>query len=378
MNTLTSVGFYMTMPTLPKYALERGLSLTEAGVLTGVFSVVAIVARPVAGMLSDRTDRKKLLLGAAWLSALTTLGYSLAKGSAALFAFRIMHGACFAVTSTVQLALTSDILPEDRVGEGIGYMGLSQILAMSFAPNLGLYLADQLGFIGMLRISALLVGLGAAVGALIPYVFVPSASRRMQPLHLEDFFAPGLFLLAMMGGLFSLMNGVASSYLSMLCEERNVTGYALFFTVSSIAVLPVRPIAGRIIDRHGLTKVMLPSLLCAAAALWLISASWGMIPLMIAAVLKGAAQSSGQASAQAECAKRTEKNRRGVAMSTCYLGNDLGNSLGASIGGAVSSRYGFGTMFGVMGAVMLAGLGLLYIQHCMDQKRKKEIVHAAR
>lgn len=44
MNMLTCAGFYMTSPTLPKYAVSVGMSLAMAGVLTGIFSIVAILS----------------------------------------------------------------------------------------------------------------------------------------------------------------------------------------------------------------------------------------------------------------------------------------------------------------------------------------------
>lgn len=176
----------------------------------------------------------------------------------------------------------------------------------------------------------------------------------LRPRHL---ILTNLIILSAIGGLFSLMNGVVSSYLTMLGDLRSIDNASLFFTVSSIAVLLIRPFSGKMADRKGLMYVMIPSLLLGASSMFCISSAWSIAPILTAALLKGAAQSSGQNAIQAECARRSPANRRGVAMSTCYLGNDLGNSFGAMLGGWLSGSVGYGKMFGIIGGIMADGPG---------------------
>lgn len=177
-------------------------------------------------------------------------------------------------------------------------------------------------------------------------------------------------LLAIISGLFSLMNGVASSYLSMLGDARGIAGIGIFFTVSSIAVLLIRPVAGKLMDQKGLAVILIPSLIFGAVSMACIGAAQGIAMIIVAALLKGVAQSSGQSSVQAECAKRTSPEKRGVALSTCYLGSDLGNSAGAALGGWLSTACGYGGMFYIVGAVVASGLGMYAIQNAIDHRKK--------
>lgn len=375
LNTLTSAGFYMTMPTLPKYALRVGMTLAQAGLLTGVFSVVAIVVRPLAGLLADRSNQKTMLIVANVCNGLAALGYSFSLSPTALFIFRILHGMSFAMSSTVQLALTSSIVPQERLGEGIGYMGISQILAMSFAPNLGLYLSESIGYVSMFRLSGATIALAGAAMIFLPYrrqeSLFPAATLRTA-FSLRSIVAVDLLLLSCIGSLFSLMNGIVSSYLSMLGDERGIGAVSIFFTLSSAAVLLIRPFAGPLIDKRGYAFTLIPCLVLGACAMFLVGSAWSVLPIIAAGILKGASQSAGQVAVQTECARRSSAQRRGVAMSTFYLGSDLGNSLGASAGGWMSSHWGLGSMFTVMGGVILSGLAMLFLQKRIDLKRQRK------
>ena len=51
LNVLYSVSFYMIATILTKYGVSIGLSLSAAGVLSGMFSIVALVGRPFSGFL---------------------------------------------------------------------------------------------------------------------------------------------------------------------------------------------------------------------------------------------------------------------------------------------------------------------------------------
>ena len=381
-SLFSNVGFFMTMPTLPRYAVGVGMSLSAAGFLTGIFSIVAIFVRPVAGILSDRGGRKVLLLLFTLLVSFAAFGYSLSHSFVGLFLCRILHGACFAMSSTIQLAMVTAIIPSAKMGEGMGYMSLAQILAMSFAPSLGLALAEAKGYTVMFCVSGFLIATAAVCVAFLPGREQPAADPGTRPkgtgempkrhsLRLGELFAIELLLLSAISGLFSVMNGVASSYLSMLGDERGIANISIFFTISSVAVLLIRPAAGKLQDKKGLSIVLIPSLILGAAAMFCIGASRGILTIIIAALLKGVAQSSGQAAIQADCARRSPMNRRGVAMSTCYLGSDVGNCVGASLGGWLSGLFGYGTMFGLIGVMVAAGLGMYGIQIGIDKKNKK-------
>lgn len=189
-----------------------------------------------------------------------------------------------------------------------------------------------------------------------------------EGLHLRQLVALDLILLALMGGLFSLLNSVTSSYLSLLGEERSIEGIALFFTVSSATVLLTRPFVGRFIDQKGWRVVLPVAFIIGGISMLLIGFAAGLWMVVLAAVLKGIGQSSGQIAVQAECVRRKPSQERGVAVSTCYLGSDLGNSFGAAYGGWASEQMGNSAMFNVVGIMLFAGIFVLLLQQWFDHR----------
>ncbi|WP_153945115.1 MFS transporter, partial [Acinetobacter baumannii] len=54
-----------------------------------------------------------------------------------LLALRFVHGISFGVVTTATGAIASDLVPEERKGEGIGYFAMSMNLAMVLGPFIG-------------------------------------------------------------------------------------------------------------------------------------------------------------------------------------------------------------------------------------------------
>ena len=146
MGTMTSTCFYMVNPTITKYAVGLGASVAAAGVISGLFSITALVARPFSGLVADRVNRKRLLIFSTCVMGLAALGYSVSRTVPLLIAFRILHGVAFAFSGTVNVTMIASLVPRSRLGEGVGYYGLVNIFATAIGPSLGLSLGDAFGF----------------------------------------------------------------------------------------------------------------------------------------------------------------------------------------------------------------------------------------
>ena len=55
-------------------------------------------------------------------------------------ALRVVHGFAFGMVTVAGNTILIDILPSSRRGEGIGYYGLANNIAMSFGPMIGLFM----------------------------------------------------------------------------------------------------------------------------------------------------------------------------------------------------------------------------------------------
>ncbi|MBU9719900.1 MULTISPECIES: MFS transporter [Bacillaceae] len=354
---ITAMSFNMIYVIISKYAMGVTSSLTIAGFVAGVFSIAALIIRPFAGMTVDMVNKKTLCIIANVVIGVSVLGYAIFQNIPMLFFFRIVHGFAFGVSSTVNIALVAKYIPRNRIGEGLGYFGLGQVVAQVISPPMGVYIVDAYGFQLLFIVIALLSFIGAALLTLLRY----PKSEKTEPkgktkVTIHSLFAKEVMVFAAIGGMFSFGNGIVSSFLLLLGQERSIANISLFFSVGALVLFILRLFVGRIVDRKGLTLVVNVSLVVTAVSMFLIGVAPVLSLLLVAAVLKSIGQGAGQISLQTACIKRVDPSRVGVATSTFYIGADIGQGVGPMIGGAISASFGYTALFVVCAALMLISM----------------------
>lgn len=193
-NLVISISFSMVYTSIQKYAMvQLGVTTAVAGVITGAFNIASMTIRPFSGLISDRINRKILLIIATIGMGLSIFGYLFITDPTALIVLRCMHGIFFALSTTVNMAIIPGIVPKKQIGEAICYFGLSQSLAMAIGPSLGLWLVDQGGYALSFGVSAAMCIAGGIV--VIPTRLVEtdmqdSAQKTRKGLRLSDIIVP--------------------------------------------------------------------------------------------------------------------------------------------------------------------------------------------
>jgi predicted MFS family arabinose efflux permease len=375
LNTLTATGFSMINPLLAAYAVKIGATLALAGLVAGIFAVMALIARPLAGFAVDRVNKKHLLMIATVCLALTTFCYALAPTYQALLIVRIMHGLFFAVSSTCSTSLGTCYIPPGKLGEGIGYLGLSYILAMGVGPNLGLVIADRFSYHETFIVSSLIIGLSAMGMFLLknPVVVAAPQHREKRRIRVSDLVAKELLLFSALGGCFSLMNGLINSFLVLMAQERQIANISLFFTVNAFFLLIVRPLAGRLIDQKRLAFILYPAFVMTMIAAILLGVATSLWVVLLASAFYSMGMGAGSPAIQTTCIRKLGPGRVGVAISTFFIGADVGQSLGAILGGSIAGALGFRGVYFSGALVLLAGLLVFFL----DTNRAKHQVAQA-
>lgn len=370
LSIFTSISFSMVTPVLTKYAADIGLGLSVAGSLSGVLSITALVARPFSGLASDRVNKKLVMVVSTAVNGLAVALYGMTVIAPMLFALRILHGTTFAFSGTCNIAMASRYIPQNRMGEGIGYLGIGNIIAQAVGPNLGLTLMSRYNFRLAFLVGGFL-GLSSALAMLVLVRYEPEAGASLtkKSLHFSDLIAPKLIPYAIFGGLFSLCNGIISSFLAMLGDERGIAGVGIFFTVNAVTLLLVRIFGGKLMDKYGLTPILIPSYLFAATAMFLVAGAEGTGLIAAAGILKALGQGMAQPAIQTTCIKQLSDEKRGVAVSTFYVGADVGQGLGGAIGGTVAQSFGYTAMYRGAGAMMLTALAVYLFFASAQAKR---------
>ena len=137
-NLFVFMSFQMLIPTLPPYIKSIGATGLEIGLVTALFSIGAVLSRPFIGFMLEYRARKQLvLIGAAALLAITVI-YPLSSVVMIFLLFRFIHGLAWGWSTTVNGTAAVDVVPNSRLGEGMGYYGLSVTIGMIIAPSLGI------------------------------------------------------------------------------------------------------------------------------------------------------------------------------------------------------------------------------------------------
>mgnify|MGYP000349775460 CR=1 FL=1 len=179
--------------------------------------------------------------------------------------FRIVHGFSFGmVTVGGKNTLVIDIMPSSRRGEGLGYYGLTNNIAMSIGPMFGLFLHSggaSYTTIFSYALGSCVIGFIAAWTVRTPY----KAPVKRAPISLDRFILlkglPAGFTLLLL----SIPYGMTTNYVAMYAQEIGITAETgFFFTLMAVGMAVSRLFSGRLVDKGLVTKVI-------AAGLYLVS-----------------------------------------------------------------------------------------------------------
>ena len=353
-NLIVSISFAMVFTTISKYAYSIGTSVAVAGGIAGAFSIAAMVVRPFSGVISDRMNRKTLLVVSTFAMGICTLFYGFVTNTWMLFLLRIFHGAAFCISSTVNMAMIPSFAPKNRVGEAVSYFGLGQTLAILLGPTLGLTLAQAGGFVLNFSLAAGIVALGGVAALLLNFqgaeLTPQPANRSRFHIRWRDIIAKESLLFAAINIALAATSGVENSLMALYGEAAGFGNIGWYFTLSAGVLFISRLAFGKMSDRRGLNLAMYlgTGLMVVGFLLMLnLSAIW---ILAVAAVIKTVGAGIVRPALQSECIKSVPPGKRGAASSTFYIGSDIGQGFSPWLAGAIVDTSGgnYGLAFGLL------------------------------
>ncbi len=139
------VGTSMVNPILPLYAQsEFGLEPEVITLLLTAFFAAQFIAGPFIGRLSDRRGRLPVLVLSQLGTVIAFLMIGFAQSAAVLFFARVLDGITGGNIIVAQ-AYVTDIMPENRRTQALGYVMAAFGLGFIIGPAAGGLLASQLG-----------------------------------------------------------------------------------------------------------------------------------------------------------------------------------------------------------------------------------------
>jgi len=228
-----------------------GSSRQAIGWVMGVFSLAAVVVRPIMGKLVLRTGEYRVISLGLGVCLVASLGYMLVSEFGALMLIvRIMHGVGFSAFVSGSFSLAARGFHPDRRAESFGILGAALMGAVAVAPPLGERLIREHGFGSLYAAAAVSVLLAwAAVVAVGRKVGTPG-ERKIRVRYLPLFKDRGFLMLLGSTLALSHCQATVSNFLALIAFEKESTSGGYFF-ISFVSAILVLLVMGRSIDRYG-------------------------------------------------------------------------------------------------------------------------------
>lgn len=345
-NFLLYFGFWLLIPVLPFYLSEIfNAGNSTIGIILSCYTVAALCIRPFSGYFLDSFARKPLYLLAYFIFMTMFAGYIIAGSLVLFILFRIIHGVSFGMVTVGGNTVVIDIMPSSRRGEGLGYYGLSNNIAMAVGPMSGLFLHDA----GMSYTTIFCCSLGSCIAGFICASLVKAPYKppvKREPISLDRFILlkgipAGISLL-----LLSIPYGMTTNYVAMYAKEIGInatTGF--FFTFMAVGMAISRIFSGKIVDKGKITQVISAGLYIVVFSFFLLSAcvyiiNWNSMACGIiffaVALLLGVGFGIMFPAYNTLFVNLAPNNQRGTATSTYLTSWDVGIGIGMLTGGYIA------------------------------------------
>ena len=359
------VAYSIAVPVLPDYVTRFDASPTTLGLLFGSFGVTLLAVSIPMGAMSDRIGRKRPMVLATVILALSTLWFGFADSLPMLFGARMLQGVADGMTWVVGFALIADLYgPEDR-GRIMGLVMSATSLGIIVGPSIGGWLYE----VGGIRFPFLVV---FAVAVFNTGLFLLTTIET----RVRSVAVPMRRVLSHRAILMCAVTAVAGSatvtmlepVLPLVLNARFGFGPAqigILFGTAAVASSVLHPIYGRLSDRWGGRRLMLMGLVLAALLLPMMNLAVGWrsaAALMIGLSAVVSLIITPSLTYMAEATSSAGFGSFGVVYGLYNVAWGVGLMVGPMAGGVLLQRVGFLVltvvwMVGLLGTALLVRRG---------------------
>lgn len=348
------LSVFQLLPTAPFHIHDLGGSTFASGLFLGFLTYSSALSAPLTGAIADRVGQRRVLITSSVAITVFSVLYGVLTDYRWMLALVVVHGIFWSGLLSASAAYMTNMLPEHRRAEGIGYWGLSTVAALAVAPTVGFWVYRH-GWWWLCGVSAALNIAMAVIASQLeatPALAPHPHERRRGVLEWRVLIISGTLFL------YSFGYGGITSFTALYADANHVTPKAIYLTTLAIVVLLTRPMAGRLGDRLGYRRVFLPCLLLISAGLACLAVGGTRSLMILSAVVFGTGFGTAYPVYVGYVMREVSAARRGAAFGAILAAFDIGIGTGSTTIGWMIQHYGFRTAFGA--AAALSALALPY------------------
>lgn len=373
-NFLLFFAFYLLLPVLPLYLRDNfSASRQEIGFILAGYTVTALLIRPFGGFIVDSYPRKAVLLLCYTFFFILFGGY-IAATTVLLFAItRALHGFAFGLLTISNSTVAIDVMPSQRRGEGIGYYGAANNLAMAIGPSISMYMYDAGLNPRLIFLSSLIsAGIGLYLDSTLKLRARPTVSDKKK-LSLDRFFLTNVGPESLVVVMVSFAYGILTTYLAIYGKEEIgiESGTGLFFLLLATGLIGARIMSARWTRLGLLTMNMSIGMMLAVVGFALFVLCRIPPAFYASAFILGWGYGTMCPSFQTMFIDLAPASRRGTANSTYMTSWDVGVGAGVVIGGAVAQRLSYHSAYATAMCTCAIGLAIFIAKTASHYKTNK-------
>ena len=355
-------------PVLPLFALSLRATPAEIGWIVMASTIPGILISYPAGALSDHLGKRRVLLASLVVFATAPFLYLVVETAWQLMAVRFYHGFATAIFGTVASAAIAARYTADRAARLSTYSSVT-IVGRSIAPFLGGTLISLASF-GAVYIACAISGVLALAAGLLLRDGTPPPTKKLELPHfwaslttvLRD---RGIMLVSLVEAAQYLVFGAIEAFLALFAASLGIPAWqiGIILGVQLLSIVFAKPLMGKVSDRVGRRRVILPGLLIGAASVVLLPYFPNFIGLSMLSLAFGLGFATVTSSTAALVADLTRNGRYGASMGVLRTVMDVGQSIGPVLTGFMVGVAGYGSAFTLLAAILAGAalmLGLLF------------------
>lgn len=178
---LVFLGAGLVIPVLPTLKEQMHFSGTTMGMMISIFAIAQLVASPIAGALSDKIGRKKLIALGMIVFSFSELLFGLAQVKTGFYISRALGGVAAAMIMPSVTAYVADLTTIAERPKAMGLVSAAISGGFIIGPGIGGFLA-ALG----IRVPFFAAALLAFIGFVLTLTVLKEPEKSMQSEHMAE------------------------------------------------------------------------------------------------------------------------------------------------------------------------------------------------
>ena len=329
-------SFNMVIPELPKMLRSLG-GIKYLGWNIAAFSLIALLSRPLSGLLTEKIGRIPVMVFGASISIIIGLIYPFVSSILLYFILRGVHGLAAGFTPTANVAFIDDVIPSNRKGEAMGMVGVANVVGMSSGPPIGSWIANTYGLDYTFFASSAVAFFALLIFLTLKETLVVKEKLSVKLITKENlkFFAPKAVppSIVMMLTVFSF-----GTLLTLAPDFATFHGFenkGTFFTYMVVASLLSRVVAGKKSDTMGRRNLSVIGCIILTTGMIIMAAASTKLMVIMAACTIGFGQGFLSPILFAWAVDVADPKNKSRAISTLYIALEIGIISGSLLPGYI-------------------------------------------